>query len=328
MAEHIDSVRPDIVHIHNTWFAMSPLAARAARSSGAGVVMTLHNYRLICANAQLFRSGEVCTLCIDGSAWNGLRYRCYRDSTVLSGVAAATVAIHRRRSTWSENVDLFLAPSQSLKDMYVMNGFDPASIRVKPHFVGNVSGRPAAPSRSHSVLYVGRLSAEKGLDTLLEAWRHHRPGDLYLDLIGDGPLRAEIEAAEVPGVRILGYLPHPEVTELMKQGRALLMPSVWFEAFGLVIAEAFAAGLPVLASDLGAQGELVRAVDARLAITPGSEARWADALALLLEARWLDGVGIAARSQYEARYSEAAGATALESAYAAVLNRRGFRLDP
>ncbi len=312
------AVRPDVAHVHNTWYAASPAVLWGLRAAGVPTVMTLHNYRLTCSNALLFRDGHPCTDCVGSSAWHGVRHRCYRDSTVASVAAATTVATHRRLGTWRRCVDVFLALTGIARAQCVAAGLPAERLRVKANAVPDAGARPAAPSASSRVLFVGRLSPEKGVAGLLDAWDRAAPPGLTLDVIGDGPQRGELEARGVPRVRFLGRLGPEEVRRAMLGARALVFPSRWFEGQPLVLLEAFSAGLPVLAADLGGAAEVVGGVDRGWLVGPGEDA-WPTALPRLAEAGTLDAFGAAARRRYERCYTPEASRRALEEAYAEAL---------
>lgn len=249
-AEAIDG-HFDVAHVHNTWFATSPSILTELTKRAIPVVMTLHNYRLTCANALLLRDDSPCELCVGSQPWNAVRYKCYRDSRVQSTFAAAAIAINRRRGTWTDHVARFLALTEFAKATMVRAGLPADKIIVKPNFVEDPGPRAHSPANSNRVIFVGRLSSEKGVGTLVEAWRRVRPDGLELAIAGSGPLEGEMRAPRGEGIKILGRLDHNEVRNLMLSSRALVFPSEWYEGMLITLLEAMAAGLPILASDLG-----------------------------------------------------------------------------
>jgi hypothetical protein len=130
--------RPDIAHVHNTWFVLSPSIYKGLRSAGVPVVLTLHNYRLLCTNGSLFRDGRPCFDCVGTNPWHGVRHRCYRNSAAMSAVAATTIALHRHRGTWDQEVDLFLALTDFARELFICRrhpcrqGCSQAQHRVSP----------------------------------------------------------------------------------------------------------------------------------------------------------------------------------------------------
>jgi glycosyltransferase involved in cell wall biosynthesis len=307
--------RPQVAHVHNTWFAMSPSVLPALRRAGVPVVMTLHNYRLLCANGVLFRDGRPCEDCIGTHPWHGLRHRCYRDSALQSLPAAGTIAFHGLLGTWRREVSLFLALNEFSRARFVRGGLPPERIHVKPNFVADPGPRTVPNSASPTVLYVGRLVAEKGLGVLLEAWRRAAVGSLELVIVGDGPMRPALQRLAVPGVRFAGRLPAEEVRRRMLAARALVLPSLSYEVQPMAALEAVAAGVPVLASDIGGMPDLLRPLGSGWLVPPGVEEAWAAELGRLTDARLVEQGGRQARATYEQSFTEASALHALEAAY-------------
>jgi glycosyltransferase involved in cell wall biosynthesis len=313
--------RPHVAHVHNTWFALSPSVIEGLRAAGVPTVMTVHNYRLLCANGMLLRAGAPCVDCVGRSPWPGVRHRCYRGSVVASVAAATTIAYNRRRDTWGRGVRLFLAPTEFVRDRLVEGGLPADRVQVKPHFVADPGPRAGRPSESRTVLHVGRLSADKGTPALLDAWARLGPTDLELVCIGDGPLREELAARELRGVRFLGSLPQAGVREWMLRARLLVATPVWYETFGLVVAEAMAAGLPVIVPRTGAIAEVAGGA----AIEPDGDAGepGTDTLSRSLRRASDDGLvdaaGALGRSRYLTQFARADGLARLLGAYRSVL---------
>jgi glycosyltransferase involved in cell wall biosynthesis len=314
----VRTVRPDVAHVHNTWYSLSPSVVRALRDCGVPVVVTLHNYRLLCANGLLFRDGRPCEECVGTHPWRGVRHRCYRDSTVASVFVATTIATARVRHTWTENVERFIAPSHFLRDRLVAGGLPPDLVSVSPNGVHDPGPRTVPPSSSRSVLFVGRLSSEKGADTLLDAWAARGNPALDLVAVGDGPLRARLEARKVPGVRFVGWQTPDSVTELMLGARALVFPSVCYENLPRAVLEAIACGLPVLASDHGGPEEVVRDLGPSWTAAAGDARAWANALSVLDADDAVDRAGHRARAVYEDRYTTEATLRGLLDVYESV----------
>jgi glycosyltransferase involved in cell wall biosynthesis len=311
-----EQIRPDVVHVHNTWYAMSPAVLWSLRRVGVPVVVTLHNFRLLCANGQLFRDGAPCEDCVGSHPWHGVRHRCYRGSALLSVPPAGSVALHRRIGTWERCVDLFLALNEFARERFVHGGLPAGRIRVKPNFVADPGRRRTPASSSRTVLYVGRISPEKGVEVLVEAWRRvAATTTLELVVIGDGPNRKDLERRAVPSIRFEGHLPADQVRERMTTARTLVVPSVWYEGQPMVVLEALAAGLPVLASRTGGMPDLLRGVGEEWLVAPGVAEAWAESLLELQEPGRVEEGGRRARACYEETFTEAAAAAALEDAY-------------
>jgi glycosyltransferase involved in cell wall biosynthesis len=311
-----EQTRPDVVHVHNTWYAMSPSVLWALRGIGVPVVVTLHNFRLLCANAQLFRDGAPCEDCIGSHPWHGVRHRCYRASAPQSAAPAATIALHRRLGTWEHCVDLFLVLNEFARDRFVRGGLPAGRIRIKRNFVPDPGPRSVPASSSRTVLYAGRLSPEKGVDVLVEGWRRIAAGtSLELVIVGDGPSRAALERRADPSIRFEGRLPPSAVRERMHAARALVIPSIWYEGQPIVALEALAAGLPVLASRTGGMPDLLDPLGREWLVAPGAAEAWSDALLELQEPERIEVGSRHARACYEDAFTEAAAAGALEDAY-------------
>ncbi len=308
-------VRPDVIHIHNTWFALSPAVIAACAAEGFPVIVTLHNYRIVCIAGTFFREGRSCTECLSHGALPGVVHRCYRGSAVLSGIAAATVALHAWRETWAEDVRLFLAPSPVVRDTVVQAGLPAEKVRVKPHFTADPGVRAVAPSASNRVLFAGRLAAEKGLTVLLDAWAEAAPEGLELAVAGDGPLASTLRRRGVPGVRYLGQLGQRALSREMHTARALAFPSVWQEPFGLVLLEAMAHGLPVAGSAVGSTRWILEPIETFQLVAPGDVAALSASLRLLADPAFIDSAGAAGRAGYEARFTPTANLLQLEDAY-------------
>jgi glycosyltransferase involved in cell wall biosynthesis len=311
----IQRVQPDIAHVHNTWFSLSPSVIAALDRAGVPVVVTLHNFRLVCVNALLFRDGHPCEDCVGTHPWRGVRHRCYRGSAVASTAVATATATNRALGTWHRHVRLFLALNEFARDRFIRGGLPAHKILVKPNFVSDPGPRDAPPSSSPVVLYVGRLASEKGVMVLLEAWRALGPTNLELVIIGDGHPRTQLERRAPPGVSFKGWLPPEEVRRWMLQSRALVLPSVGYEGQPMAVLEALAAGLPVLASRTGGNVELLEPQGPAWLVTPGVPAAWARALRALEDGALVDEVGARAHRLYEQRFTEQIGSRLLEEAY-------------
>ena len=311
--------RPDVAHVHNTGFALSPAVVRELDLAGIPVVVTLHNYRLLCANASLFRDGKPCLDCVGRSPLPGVVHRCYRGSAVASAAVAGCISANRALGTWTRHAGLFLALNDYARNRFIEGGLPADRIRVKPNVVPDPGQRVAPPSASGTVLFVGRLDPLKGLGMLLDAWAAATPPGLELVIVGDGPQRAELEARNVPGVTLAGRRTAAEVRAMMLEARTLVFPTLLLEGPSLVVREAFAAGLPVLASGLGGIPELVGQLGPRWLVPASTPAAWAAALAGLPGGDELDEAGRGARALWAERLTPEAGLRALEEAYTAVL---------
>jgi glycosyltransferase involved in cell wall biosynthesis len=246
--------KPDVVHVHNFFPLLTPAIFDVCRSQRVAVVFTLHNFRITCANGLLFRDGKPCRLCINGSPYSAVLYRCYRGSLLGSLAVANMIALHRWRGTWRRSVNRFIALSEFGRDHFISAGVPGSLIKIKPNFVHDRAGASDDNSNREGILYVGRLSPEKGIGVLLDAWKRM---SVPLTIVGSGPLEPAVRAMQTPAVKFLGPLEAAEVTALMKRSRFLVVPSVCYEQLPMVVIEAFAAGLPVIASRIGSLEYLV-----------------------------------------------------------------------
>jgi glycosyltransferase involved in cell wall biosynthesis len=247
-----------VVHFHNTFPLVSPAGYRAAHDEGAAVVQTLHNYRLLCPVATFFRDGHVCEQCLGKLVpWPGVAHRCYRNSASASAVVAAMLTVHRALRTWRDEVDVFIALTEFSRSKFVEGGLDPEKVIVKPNFVDPDPG--VGDGSGGYALFVGRLTEEKGVLTLLRAWQNESI-PVPLQIVGDGPLRAQVEAATrtvSSRMEYLGRQPLERVCAIMGSAGVLVFPSQWYEGLPRTIVESFAKGTPVIASRLGSMAELV-----------------------------------------------------------------------
>jgi glycosyltransferase involved in cell wall biosynthesis len=318
----LERERPALVHVHNTLPVISPSVYYAARGAGVPLVQTLHNYRLLCPSAVLFRAGAVCEACLHlPLAHPAVRYGCYRGSRAASAVVATTSVLQRLFGTWTRCVDLFVALTKFARGKFIEGGLAGDRIMVKPNFAPD----PMVERWDGDyALFVGRLSPEKGVRPLLDAWRR-LGGRIRLRIIGDGPeSRAVTEAVEA-GVAIdyLGRQSPEAVAAAMAGAKFLVFPSVWYETFGLTIIEAYAAGLPVLASDLGAMTDLVKDGVTGLRFRPGDPEHLARVVEWALEHPGdLRAMGRNARREYESRYTPERNLAMLLEVYEAALRRR------
>lgn len=295
--------RPDIVHVHNFFPRLSPAVYYAARAEGVPVVQTLHNFRLLCPRADLFRSGRRCEDCIGRLPWPGVVNRCYRGSAAASAAVAAMIGIHRALGTWSRQVAVYVATSEFARARLVRGGLPAERLVVKPNFVAPDPGLGAG-ERGYA-LYVGRLTREKGVATLLQAWSR-LGGRLPLRLVGDPSLAPDLAAgaAALAGVSCLGRRTFAETCALMRGARVVVVPSECDETFCRVVVEAFATGTPVIASRVGAIPELIEDGLTGLLFTPGKPDDLVAKLERLLGAgNDARAMGARARAEYQSRYT-------------------------
>ena len=316
------SFRPDVVHIHNFWMKLTPAVHQAARESGAVVVQSLHNYRLLCVNALLLRDGQPCQECVGHHPWRGVLHGCFRDSRIASAAAARMIARTRRHGMWDRSVDAFIVPSEFARARFIEAGFDAARLHVKPNFATDPGGIVQKPSASRTVVFAGRLSAEKGVETLLRAWALlARPG-YRLVIAGDGPenaaLRKLAQSCERPDqpIEFAGALSREDVHALLAASRVVVAPSITGETFGMSAVEAFALGRPAIVTDLGGQRELVEHAVNGYRVAPGNQRELASAVeTCLVSDGAVDRMGANARAVYRDRFTPERNADRLIAIY-------------
>ncbi|MFZ0256826.1 MAG: glycosyltransferase family 4 protein [Gammaproteobacteria bacterium] len=320
----IAQVHPHVAHFHNTFALLSPSVYAACRRSGVPVVQTLHNYRLICPSGLLFRRGEPCEVCVGRVPWRAIQHRCYRDSRLASSAVTAMLAVNRGIGTFRWGVDRYIALTRFAAQRLIAGGLPRERISVKPNFLPD----PPSPREGmeNFVLYVGRLSREKGVGTLLKALRLF--DTCSLKILGTGPLEGALrqQAVGLDGrVLFLGQRPREEVTDFMQRTALVVIPSEWYEGFPMVVLEAYACAKPVVASSIGSLDGLV------LDRITGRKFKSGDAVDLarvlreaLSDHRALIEMGQHARQHFEQHFSAPANLEALLTIYREALGRRAI----
>ena len=316
IAALIDRFQPDVIHAHNTFPLVSPSLYWAGARAGVPVVQTLHNFRLMCLNALFLREGKVCEDCMGQVPWRGVTRACYRGSRAASAALAGMLTIHRGLGTYRNKVARYIALNAFCRGKFIEGGLSAERVVVKPNFVDFASPQPVPRA---GLLFVGRLSAEKGLATLAGALAL-LPAVL-LRVAGNGPESSLLDG--VAGVTRLGSLPGETVRQEMSRATALVVPSICYETFGLVVIEAFACGTPVIVSRIGALAELVRDGETGLLFEPGNPRDLADKIAWAqAHPEQMAEMGRTARAQYEAEFSAEVNYQRLMEIYAGVLAER------
>lgn len=255
--------RPDVMHCTNVFPLLSPSIYYAARAEKVPVVQSLHNFRMLCANGILRTSGPGGRPCPVGGFFRCLRHGCYRNNSMATLVVLLMVRFHRWRRTWTRAVDHYIALTNFCRGLFIENGLPPEKVSVKPNFVANDPG-PGRGEGGYAV-FVGRLSWEKGIHTMLDAWQSGTI-PIPLKIVGDGPMAPEVQKAaghpragrgSAVNIQWLGRRPVDEVLRIVADARCLVFPSIWHETFGRTIIEAYAVGTPVIAASMGSAAELV-----------------------------------------------------------------------
>lgn len=317
--------RPDLVHVHNTWVMISPSIYAACRKAGVPVVQTLHNYRLFCPAGTFFRDGRVCNECVEWGLSRSVMHGCYRQSRPTTAAVALMLAVHRAKGTWTRDIDCYITLCQFSRNVNVKAGLPPEKVFVKANFVHPDPGM--CDEKDNYVLFIGRLSPEKRVNTILRAWSF-LGNRIPLIVIGGGPERARLEKeAEhfgLTSVRFEGHLPRAQALAVLRRARFLIFSSEWYENFPVTIAESFACGVPVLCSRLGAMQEIVD--DGRTGVHFAA----GDAQDLAEKVKWawnnpdrLRKMGEEARREYESKYTAETNYPVLMQIYRHALARHG-----
>jgi glycosyltransferase involved in cell wall biosynthesis len=320
----LKKVKPDIVHIHNFFPLLSPSIYHAIKSEGIPLVQTLHDFRFLCPMAFFMKDGSICVECREFGPIRSIRYGCFKNSKIQTIPVVLMLKLHYRLNTFKEKIDAYICLTEFQRSIFVNAGFDENKFFVKPNFIDDTY--KAEPTiQDEYVAFIGRIGEEKGLETLINAWKYLK--DVPLKLVGDGPdadkFKALIQKMKINNIDSIGYRPHDECMNILNSARFLVMPSVCYETFGLTIVEAFSHCKPVIASNLGAMADIVKNGETGLLFKPK------DADDLAEKVRWLWNnheecrkMGLNARSEYEAKYTPERNYEMLMDIYEEVLKRR------
>lgn len=321
LGEQFERHKVQVAHFHNTFPLISPAGYFAAKRRGIAVVQTLHNYRLLCPAGNFYRDGGVCERCLDATMpWPAVLHGCYRGSRAATAAVTTMLSVHRARRTYARAVDVYIALTEFARRKFIEGGLPAEKIVVKPNFCADPGvGR----HDDGSVLFVGRLTVEKGIEHLLHAWQRvvqTRPG-LRLRILGDGPC-INLSSSGVPGVEWLGWRSREEVTRRMQDAALLVLPSVQREGFPMTLVEAFATGLPVLAADFESMTEMVRDNYSGRLFAHGDARDLATVLEqTLADSDALRALGRQARTEYEGKYTPASNYEQLMAIYRAAMRQ-------
>ena len=323
MRKRVSSViarfQPDVMHVHNFFPLFSPSVYDAAAAHGCPVVQTLHNYRLLCANAQFFHEGRCCSACLaQPLGFPAISNACYRGHTSGTAVVAMMNGFHRMRGTWRSRVGRYIALTEFARELFVRSGAIPSQrIAVKPN---SIEDPGVGRGEGGYVLYVGRLSPEKGIEVLLDAAQREDGLPMPMKIVGTGPLESRVRETQCADrIEFLGHRSRAETLRLMKGASALLFPSLWYEGLPMVVIEAFATGLPVVASRLGAMREIIGDSRNGVLFDAGDPGALRNAVRRLhASPKTADALRRGARATYLQRYTPEVNLRALLSLYASV----------
>lgn len=298
----IREFKPDVAHFHNIFFMITPAAYEACRDEGIPVIQSLHNFRLLCSNALFYRNKKPCEDCLEKNLWQGVHHKCYRNSWLLTGFVASAIDGHWKKKTWTKKVAMYITAAEFTRQKYIQGGIPEEKIVVKPHFLSEDPGQRGG--HKNYVLYVGRLSQEKGVDVLIRAWGYLEK--IPLKIVGNGDLESRLRglAQGNPDIEFLGRLPQSDCERYLREASLLVIPSVCYESFPRVLVEAYAHGVPVVASRLGSLAELVIEGETGLLFEPGMAEDLAQKSHFLMsDDKRSSAMGQAARLEYEQKYA-------------------------
>ncbi len=296
----LDKVKPDLVHVHNIYRQISPSILPPAKKRGLPVVMTIHDYNLIAPNYTLFHDGQICEITKPKNYWAAVGHRCVKNSRTASALAAAELSLHRRLGLYEKNVDAYIAPSRFVRAILGEYGVGGDRIRVLPHFIDASAWEPRY--EGDYALYVGRLSPEKGVDVLIRAAAAAKY--VPLRIVGTGPeedrLKRLVASLNAKNIEFRGFREGAELLAEYAGARFVVIPSVWYEVFGLTALEAYAAGKPVVASEIGGLAELIRPGETGVPVSAGDVGGLAEVLAgLFMDTAACERLGRAGRAWVE-----------------------------
>lgn len=258
----IKEFKPDIVHIHNTFPLLSPSIYWKINKMKIPIVQTVHNFRMGCSNGLLLKNNKPCELCINGSSINAIENKCYKDSYLMTSNVVLMQKMHSVMGTYKKKIDRYIVLTDFSKEFLIKMNIDQKKISIKPNFVSEnpfsnqnniFSKSDFKKDKTHSFVFVGRISTEKGIDFLLQNFSDIDQKDINLIIIGDGPLKSDLEKKFLDDSRIkwLGRLEKKEILDVVSKCTALILPSSFYETFGMTIIEAFSVGTPVIATNHG-----------------------------------------------------------------------------
>ncbi|MGX9418446.1 glycosyltransferase family 4 protein [Vibrio sp. WJH972] len=313
---------PDVVHVHNYFPLFSPSIFYACKKANIPVVHTLHNYRAVCPTALLMHDREINERSIHGRSWWTVLKKVYRGSFVGTFILAIMVELHKYLGTWLTKVDRFITLTNFARNKYIEAGWSEKKVAVKPNFISDpYQGKKKVDKKGGYALYIGRLSQEKGIDILFDAWQGC---DYPLKVVGDGPLKEFVEDNSAGSIEYLGLKAKSEVIELITKADFIVMPSTWYEGFPMVLVEAFACGTPALVSKLGSMEEIVTVGKTGLHFETGNSRD------LAVKVQWMRKnleqsqlMGSNARKEYLAKYTPEKNYELLMNIYNQAINETG-----
>jgi len=308
--------KPDIAHFHNIFPLLSPSVYRACKDTGMPVVQTLHNFRIVCPGTLHFRNGKICEDCAGMRFLPGIRHGCYRNSSLQTAGMAAVIYFHLMMRTWQDYVDLYITLSDFALNRYVRLGFPSSSFYVKTNFL-QAPVNPVSGDEGYGI-YIGRISEEKGISSLMEALK--RCPEIPFKIIGGGPLTTYLVAIQkkcrLHNVEYLGVRNHDECMKYLLKARFLVLPSRSFEGAPMVILEAMSAGKPVIVSNIGVLPEMIQGGVSGFVFSPGADDELAEKMKRLhANPDQANNMGKKSRTAFEEKYTKEVNYRMIMEAY-------------
>jgi len=322
LSKKIEEFKPDIIHVHNFFPIASPSIFYVANIKKVPIVMTLHNYRLVCPNAMLFRDNKVCEDCINKSfAFDGVFHGCYRDSKIQTLFLASMIWFHKRNKTWLNRVDRYIALTDFAKNKFLNSSLklDKSKIVVKPNFVID---NGFELDKEEYCLFVGRLSQEKGIEVMLNAFKN---SSKKIQIIGTGPLVDMVKeySTKYENIEYLGFKSIDFIIQKLKKAKALIFTSILYETFGMTIIEAFSTATPVVCSDIGGPAEIVEDGKTGLKYQVGNSKELQKKVEQLYTDESLHiKLCRGAREEFEKKYTEKINYLYLKKIYESIINEK------
>ncbi len=332
LRQRIRETNPDVVHVHNTFPLLSPSVYYASREQKIPTVMTMHNYRIGCSAATALRKDQPCMLCLDKkSVLPALWYGCYRESRLATLPVSMMIALHNAKKTWSKNVDAFITLTEFQRQKMALFGVPAGSLFVKPHFLQDPPQPVPWESREEKSLFIGRLYAAKGIHILLQAWKRWGRNAPRLEIIGDGPMREELgrvveENGMAASVSFTGNVSRQEAMNRLSRAKLLIIPSLCYEGFPMVVQEAFALGVPIAASNIGSLPYLVSEKTNGILFAPGSANGIHEGVQRLLsDDQKMRALGSGARREFDEKFTADKNHELLMEIYRAAADHRSAK---
>lgn len=302
ISKEIESFKPDIMHVHNYFFQLSPSIFKAAKDQGIPTVVSCHNYALATPCALYLRDGKPCEKCVNKNPWRLIWHRCYNNSLLRSIARYRTHYLSRKKNRWTDYIGGFIVLTKFGLQKHIESGLDPKRIFIKPNFIRDPLGKGEQIQSGNGAIFIGRLSNEKGIQTLIKSWETI---NYPLTIIGKGPLQQMVAEAGNKNINYLGQLSHKSIFEELRKSAFVVFPSICYEAFPLVILEGFAMGKPIVASNIGAMAEIIEDGKTGIHFRPGDADDLAAKVKSLIQTpEQITKMALAVRQEYQNKYTE------------------------